>query len=156
MPAEAPLSSLAPASCLVFRDKLLLPSEGFIPSHYISFDELRPVYVANEVGWRSDTLAAPKIRTAKGALGRLAFKQFGLGIDPSRFTDEQGNVPAVIHAHFGRGGALALPLARALDIPLYVTFHGGDATKATHQRRRLFRSIYQRRLAALQNYASGF
>ncbi|MDB2324110.1 glycosyltransferase [Alphaproteobacteria bacterium] len=152
MPAEAVLGP----RCLVFRDKLLLPSEGFIPSHYISFDELRPVYVANELGWRSDILDAPKIRTVNGALGRVAFKQFGAGINPSQFADEHGHAPAVLHAHFGRGGALALPLARALGIPLYVTFHGGDATKETHQRRRLFRSIYQRRLAALQSYASGF
>ena len=37
--------------------------------------------------------------------------------------------PQLIHAHFGRGGALALPIARALSLPLVVTFHGGDATK---------------------------
>jgi glycosyltransferase involved in cell wall biosynthesis len=37
-----------------------------------------------------------------------------------------------------------------------VTFHGGDATKETHRRRRLIPTIYQRRLEQLQAYASGF
>src|SRR6202030_3406837 len=47
-------------------------------------------------------------------------------------------------------------LARALRIPLVVTFHGADATKETHYRRRLVPHIYQRRLAALQREAALF
>ena len=62
----------------------------------------------------------------------------------------------MLHAHFGRGGALALPIAQRLDIPLYVTYHGGDATKFTHERKRLLPTIYQRRLSAMQDYANGF
>ncbi|QVW33811.1 glycosyltransferase [Geobacter sulfurreducens] len=34
----------------------------------------------------------------------------------------------LIHAHFGPAGLEALPLAKALDIPLLVTFHGYDAS----------------------------
>lgn len=34
----------------------------------------------------------------------------------------------LIHAHFGFDGVLALPLARKLQIPLVVTFHGYDIT----------------------------
>ena len=64
--------------------------------------------------------------------------------------------PRLLHAHFGRGGALALPIARALGIPLVVTFHGGDATKETHYRRRLVPRVYARRLAALQREAALF
>lgn len=36
--------------------------------------------------------------------------------------------PVLLHAHFGPDGAVALPLARALAIPLVVSFHGTDAT----------------------------
>ena len=56
--------------------------------------------------------------------------------------------PLLLHAHFGRGGALALPIAQALGIPLVVTFHGADATKETHYRPRVVPRIYARRLAA--------
>ena len=144
------------AYCLVFRDKLLLPSEGFIPNHYTAFDTLQPVYLANQFGWRATELSGRQVVTAPSALARFAFKQFGTGIDPARFCDEAGQPPAVMHAHFGAGGALALPLARALNIPLFVTFHGGDATKQTHQRRRLVPSIYQRRLAQMHDYVGAY
>ena len=138
---------------LIFRDKLLLPSEGFIPSHYVGFQNAQPVYLANQLGWRVDALDAPCMSMANGAIGRALYKQFGICAKGGEIA-QHGAV--AIHAHFGRGGALALPLARRLGLPLYVTYHGGDATKKTHSRARLIPSIYQRRLAALQNYASGF
>jgi glycosyltransferase involved in cell wall biosynthesis len=49
-----------------------------------------------------------------------------------------------------------LPLAQKLGLPLYVTYHGGDATKYTHQKSRIIPTIYQRRLKNLQSYANGF
>ena len=146
-------SSLDRPTCLVFRDKLLLPSEGFIPTHYVGFEQIQPVYVANQLGWRAAEIMAPQIATGAGLVARNLFKQFGV---TSQAAAMAAHKPVAIHAHFGRGGALALPLARQLGLPLYVTFHGGDATKRTHQRRRLIPSIYQRRLLALQDYASGF
>ena len=141
---------------LVFRDKLLLPSEGFIPAHYIAFDALSPVYVANQFGWRADELSGRQITTASSSISRFAFKQLGACINPVRFYDKAGRPPVLMHAHFGRGGAMALPLARALGIPLFVTFHGGDATKQTHKRRRLLPSIYQRRLVQMHDYVSAY
>ena len=150
MPAEAA------ADFLVFRDKLMLPSEGFIPAHYIAFDALSPVYVANQFGWRADELSGRQITTASSSISRFAFKQLGTCINPVRFYDKAGRPPVLMHAHFGRGGAMALPLARALGIPLFVTFHGGDATKQTHKHRQLVPSIYQRRLAQMHDYVSAY
>jgi len=147
-----PVSPASRQHCLVFRDKLLLPSEGFIKTHYHAFDQLRPVYVANRFGWRCDELDGPMISTAGTRAGQFLFKQTGM-TDLAKFAAYQ---PVAIHAHFGRGGALALPLAQRLGLPLYVTFHGGDATKKTHQRQRLVPTIYQRRLAALKTHARGF
>lgn len=138
---------------IAFRDKLLLPSEGFIKDNYKSFTRLSPVYVANALGWRADELEGPKIPTADGPLGRTLFKQFGYC--PAIPQIKQAD-PLAIHAHFGRGGALALPLARALRVPLYVTYYGGDATKLTHRKRRLLPTIYQRRLPGLKAHATGF
>ena len=152
MPIDMP-NDVHHQTCLVFRDKLLLPSEGFIASHYISFDRLRPVYLANKIGWRADELDAPKRLTARTAFGTTIFKQTGFS---PFYKSLRALQPQVLHAHFGRGGALALPVAERLGIPLYVTYHGGDATKFTHERTRLLPTIYQRRLASLQEYANGF
>jgi glycosyltransferase involved in cell wall biosynthesis len=88
-----------------------------------------------------------------GALDRSLFKHFGT-LPPT--TDLHALAPRLVHAHFGRGGALALPIARALGVPLVVTFHGGDATKDKHYRRGLLPTIYQQRLAALQREAALF
>ena len=138
---------------LVFRDKLLLPSEGFIKTHYANFDASNLVYLASQLDWRANELDGQTMATASSALLRFLFKQTGY---TSRLADLRRLAPHSVHAHFGRGGALALPVAQALGLPLYVTFHGGDATKETHRRRRLIPTIYQRRLAQLQAYASGF
>ena len=138
---------------IVFRDKLLMPSEGFIKTHYTSFDEANLVYLASHFGWRADELNGQQLVTAPNSLKQFWFKQTG---QTSILTDLRQLIPQAIHAHFGRGGALALPIAQALQVPLYVTFHGGDATKETHLRRRLIPTIYQRRLSALKAYASGF
>ena len=138
---------------IVFRDKLLLPSEGFIKTHYTAFDAANLVYLASHFGWRAAELDGQMIATASDSLRRIWFKQTGR---TRIMPDLKALAPQSVHAHFGRGGALALPLAEALRVPLFVTFHGGDATKETHQRRRLIPTIYQRRLSHLQAYASGF
>ena len=158
MPEIAPVisaqnSTAQKPNILVFRDKLLLPSEGFIKTHYSTFDAANLVYLASQFGWRAAELDGQTMATASGAMQRFLFKQTG---HTSRLADLRQLAPKAVHAHFGRGGALALPVARALGVPLHVTFHGGDATKETHQRRRLIPTIYQRRLSQLQAYASGF
>ena len=58
------------ADCLVFRDKLLLPSEGFIANHYTAYDALRLVYVANQFGWRAAELSGRQIATTSSTLTR--------------------------------------------------------------------------------------
>lgn len=63
---------------------------------------------------------------AGGRLAEMAFRLFGYA---SPFVRQARRVnPVLIHAHFGPDGTLALPIARALGIPLIVTFHGYDAT----------------------------
>jgi colanic acid/amylovoran biosynthesis glycosyltransferase len=129
-----------------------LPSEGFILNHYHEFKKLKLVYIGNKFDWRENEIKEEKILTARTSIGKFWFKQTG---QLSRKKINAIN-PHVLHAHFGRGGALALPLAQKFGLPLYVTYHGGDATKYTHQKNRLIPSIYQRRLKNLQQYASGF
>ncbi len=138
--------------CIVFRDKILLPSEGFIQTHYHEFNKLRPVYLANKLGWHENEIKEKKILTSTTSIGNFWFKQTG----KLSLKNINNLNPQVIHAHFGRGGALVLPLAQKLGLPLYVTYHGGDATKYTHQKSRIIPTIYQRRLKNLQSYANGF
>ena len=144
------------SALLVYRDRIVPRSEAhFLRRQYIGFRRLTPIWI----GCRKDTglpdLAADPIllgrRGAAGVLDRLMFKQFGR-IPPA--PDLATLRPRLIHAHFGRGGALALPLARALRLPLAVTFHGGDATKDDHYRRALVPTIFQRRCEALQREAA--
>ena len=141
---------------LVYRDRLGVRSEvQFLRRLYCGFDRLSPVWLGCHVEANAGALGAPALQIGRkgrlGTLDRALFKQ--CGVVPSR-PDLRALKPQLIHAHFGRGGALALPLARALHLPLAVTFHGGDATKETHYRRRAIPTIYQRRLQALQREAA--
>ncbi len=137
---------------LVYRDRLGVRSEvSFLRRIYAGFDRLSPVWLGCHVEEGASALGAPALRLGGNVIDRALFKQFGRV--PSR-PDLAALKPRLIHAHFGRGGALALPLARALRVPLAVTFHGGDATKETHYRRRAIPTIYQRRLPDLLREAS--
>ncbi|HEX2526837.1 MAG TPA: glycosyltransferase [Geminicoccus sp.] len=144
---------------LVYRDRLLAPPESFVPRQYVAFQRLRPLFL----GSRRD-VAFEALGADAAILGELAgtrpwqvplFKQ--LGIVPSalvRWARERD--VRIVHAQFGRGGALALPLADALGVPLVVTFHGGDASKASHFRRQMFPTVFQRRWPELQRRAQKF
>ena len=144
------------SALLVYRDRIVPRSEAqFLRRQYVGFRRLAPVWV----GCRTD-VGLPELgvepillgrRGAAGAVDRLVFKQFGR---MPAAPDLAMLRPRLIHAHFGRGGALALPIARALGLPLVVTFHGGDATKDQHYRRKLVPTIFQRRCAALQREAA--
>jgi colanic acid/amylovoran biosynthesis glycosyltransferase len=141
---------------LVYRDRIVPRSEAhFLRRQYIGFRRLAPIWIGcrTDVGL-PDLGVEPKLlgrRGAAGALDRLLFRQFGRIPAAPDLAILQ---PRLIHAHFGRGGALALPIARALRLPLVVTFHGGDATKDEHYRRKLVPTIFQRRCEALRREAA--
>ena len=143
---------------LVYRDHLVPRSElHFLQRHYVGFERLEPIWIGRrrddgfaELRGESLLLGRPG---PLGFLDRERFKQFGtLPVAP----DLRATGPRLIHAHFGRSGALALPIARRLNIPLVVSFHGGDATKDKHYRHQFLPTIFQRRLSALQNQAALF
>jgi colanic acid/amylovoran biosynthesis glycosyltransferase len=141
---------------LVYRDRIVPRSEAhFLRRLYIGFERLKPVWVGRHTGDGLGDLGVEPLFLGRqgmlGALDRGRFKHFGT-LPPS--PDLRALHPRLVHAHFGRGGALALPIARALGVPLVVTFHGGDATKDKHYRRGLVPTIYQQRLAELQREAA--
>jgi glycosyltransferase involved in cell wall biosynthesis len=134
-----------------------LSEAGFLGRFYMGFEQLKPVWLGCHLDAGAAAVTSEPLRVGRGgplgALDRTLFRHFGLL--PPR-PELRALHPLVLHAHFGRGGAFALPIARALGIPLVVTFLGGDATKDTHYRRHLVPHIYQRRLAALQRETSLF
>jgi colanic acid/amylovoran biosynthesis glycosyltransferase len=143
---------------LAYRDHLVPRSEAsFLRRLYIGFERLDPIWVGRRRGDGLSDLAVEPVLLGRsgmlGALDREIFKH--LGVLPP-VPDLRAMRPRLVHAHFGRGGALALPIARSLGIPLVVSFYGGDATKSRHYERHLLPAIYKRRLPALQRDAALF
>jgi colanic acid/amylovoran biosynthesis glycosyltransferase len=109
---------------LIYRFKLLPFSETFIQNQAESLQDFQPHYL----GLRSipgittnpahTTIVNPHNHLS-GKLAELRCKLFGQAHNlPVR--------PQLIHAHFADDGAIALPLAKRLGIPLVVTCHGFD------------------------------
>jgi glycosyltransferase involved in cell wall biosynthesis len=140
---------------LVYRHRLIPPSEAaFVGRFYSGFKTLAPVWLGYHLDSGVRSLTDHPLRVGRdgirGAVDRAMFRH--LGVVPPE-PDLGAIRPRVIHALFGRGGAMALPIARALHVPLVVTFLGADATKDKHYRHHLIPHVYERRLAALQREA---
>ncbi len=115
---------------VVFCDHLLYPSETFIRAQGQALRQYSPVYAGSR---RVRGLELPEERTytissgnANGRVREALFKLFGTA--PNLVRKLRALDPVLMHAHFGPDGLRALPLARCLDLPLIVTFHGSDAT----------------------------
>ena len=133
--SEGRLSGKRPSSdesptVLIFEDVLLPYSQTFVVEQAENLRRYRPVYVGLR---RADGIHLPPQRTCVlnrgsrvGRLREVAYKLTGFA--PGFLAELRLRRPALIHAHFGPSGCLAIPLSRALDVPLVVTFHGFDAT----------------------------
>ncbi|HEX2942091.1 MAG TPA: glycosyltransferase [Rhodopila sp.] len=124
----------SPQPFLVYRDRIGAPSEiGFLRRQYVGFTRLVPVWTGRVLLPGADQVGTHLLRLGgDGPLGpvrRLLFRQFGVA-PPIGVPD----LAPVVHAQFARGGALALPLARALGMRLIVTLHGGDVSKQKNWR----------------------
>ena len=123
-------SPSVPAPFLVYRDRIGTPSEiRFLRRQYIGFTRLAPVWIGRHVMPLANELGAPVLRLGGTWLSRALFRQ--AGIVPH--LDVERTAP-VLHAQFARGGALALPLARARGLRMVVTLWGGDISKAKNWR----------------------
>lgn len=138
---------------IVYRDKLLLESETFISRSYDNFQDYEIVYVCSKLGWSHKNISKRKILVSTNPFFRFLFKKFGYIQNLRKLKKIQ---PSLIHAHFGTSGALALPIAKQLGIPLIVTFHGGDITKHAHIKKTFFQSVFKKRLKELKTYSSAF
>jgi glycosyltransferase involved in cell wall biosynthesis len=100
---------------VVYRSPLFNASETFVRAHALSLECYRPLLVgAEDKGNVPPELRASLfLRPRFGSIGELAAR-----LRPHR--------PRLVHAHFAPDGLAALPLARALGIPLVTTLHGYD------------------------------
>ena len=114
---------------LVYRDRIGVKSEiGFLRRQYIGFSRLHPVWIGRTLLPDARDIS-PDLFQLGGALPlgpihRALFRHLGM-VPPIPMA---GLAP-VLHAQFARGGALALPLIRALGLRMVVTLHGGDISK---------------------------
>lgn len=137
-----------PRRFLAYCDKLFTPSESFIPRGYSAFSKLKPVYVGHELkGAVPDGAEIIELGPLHGPGGESAFKQ--LGTVSAKLEQALKDIePVAVHASFGKSGAYALPIARKLNLPLAVTYYGGDATKTTNTKDSFIR-VYNRRRGKL-------
>lgn len=115
---------------IIYRNHLLRHSETFIraqASHLSHFDY-------HYVGSRRVpglTIPEEKVTTVYGPCLSSKINEFvykTTGIAPALYRKIRALSPQLIHAHFGPDGVRSIPLAKALDVPLVVTFHGYSAT----------------------------
>jgi colanic acid/amylovoran biosynthesis glycosyltransferase len=138
---------------IVYRDRLFAKSEiAFLRRQYMGFTRLAPLWTGRRMEpgpLPEGFVTGPQLGGAAG----VAFKLAGVVPNLGAFRALD---PLCVHAQFGRGGALALPLAQALGVPLIVTFHGSEVDKASHYRSFPIPSLFRLRLARLKHYASAF
>lgn len=145
---------------VIYTDRIFALSENFILSQGENLRRFEAFYVGSRLVEKFPIpLRKSIIINRGGIIGKqkeLIYKLFGIA--PQFFRRIQQIEPVMIHAHFGPDGAMALPIARRLKVPLIVTFHGFDATiKDEYARHSFYRHrIYIRRRKSLQREASLF
>lgn len=117
-PDERPLAA-------IFRTPLFNPSETFVQTHALSLRRYRAILV----GLEDKGHARPELRERLLIADRpLRLKLLG---DAAPLAGRlRPHAPALVHAHFATDGLLALPLARALGVPLVTTLHGFDVSRS--------------------------
>ena len=137
MPARSPPQSV-PGSRLaiaLFRAPVFNPSETFIQAQAIALTRYRALIVGLESKGHVAPELAGRLFLPRSTGERLAFAWLGrVQAMAERLAPRD---PALVHAHFGTDGVAALPLARALGVPLVTTLHGFDVSRS---RRRLILS----------------
>jgi colanic acid/amylovoran biosynthesis glycosyltransferase len=115
---------------LVFKETLLPASETFVLAQVQGLRRYEAVLAGLERSPISLPVEDALLLTDKaGAMASRRAKVYRrVGIAPGFHREARRFGPDLIHAHFASGGRSALPLARALRVPLLVTLHGADIT----------------------------
>lgn len=148
------------SSILIFSGRLLPSSETFVKAQAGKLKRFTPYYVGARI---VNGLSLPPEQTivvnsgkSFGKIKEVLFKQTGFA--PEFYQKLHKLKPKLIHAHFGVCGALALPIAKTINIPLIVTFHGFDASMTDEYARRnsISTRVYLQRRERLKQETSLF
>jgi glycosyltransferase involved in cell wall biosynthesis len=112
----------------VFRSPLFNDSETFVQSHISQLERYEPLLVGLHDRGNIPADLRRRLVTPAHALQTARIKL--LGQSASLAEAVARHQPALIHAHFGTDGLLALPLARRLEIPLVTTLHGYEVNRS--------------------------
>jgi colanic acid/amylovoran biosynthesis glycosyltransferase len=124
------MSARAKPKVIIFSDHLLYPSETFIHAQASALTRFEPVYAGSRrvtgLDMRGDQIHVINHGNIWGKCRELSFKLLGYAPDLVKRLDALN--PVLMHAHHGPNGLRGLSIARDLNIPLIVTFHGSDVT----------------------------
>lgn len=118
---------------LIYRDQLLPYSETFIPAQCEAYGTYQSLYVGSStISPSPQTLPQERCltldqRKPAPSAWKTVYKLTGYA-NHQWIQCIKARSPQLIHAHFGLDGVLAMPLARRLNLPMVVTFHGFYAT----------------------------
>ena len=125
-PSEVPSGADRRPAIAIYRGPLFNLSETFVRAHAQALVRYRPLLAGIE-----DKGNVPsELRTGLVVPRNAGERQLArLGILRGLAERLRSEHPCLIHAHFGPDALAALPLARALDVPLIATLHGYDVTR---------------------------
>src|SRR5262249_9829750 len=113
---------------VIYSDHLLYPSETFIQAQAGALREYEPVFAGSRrvagLQLQQEQVYTVNPGSLRGKILELRFKI--LGSAPALSQRLSALRPVLMHAHYGPNGLWALPLARKLQVPLIITFHGSD------------------------------
>jgi glycosyltransferase involved in cell wall biosynthesis len=116
---------------IIFRERLLAPSETFIVEQAQALRRYWPVLAGlrrTEPSLAHD-LPVELLSERAGLRGRLAATLYrNLPVRRSFFRRLIELSPSILHAHFATDAAVALPIAEGLRVPLIVSLHGYDVS----------------------------
>lgn len=118
-------------TALIFRERLLGPSETFITEQARSLRRYRPVLAGLRRTRPNLCHSIPEVllRDGDGPMDKLAanlYRTFPVSGD--FFARLKAEKPSIVHAHFAIDAVQALPIVRKLHLPLVVSLHGSDVT----------------------------
>jgi glycosyltransferase involved in cell wall biosynthesis len=118
-------------TAIVFRERLLAPSETFIIEQAQMLRRYKPVLAGLrrvEPGLRHN-LPEILLREGTGTWDKIAarvYRQFPFA--PAFIQRLRAQNPSILHVHFATDAVHALSIANALELPLVVSLHGCDVT----------------------------
>ena len=128
-------------TALIFRERLLAPSETFIVEQARALRRYHPVLVGLRRTEPSLDHPLLEILLSDGAgimdkISANLYRRIPVGLEFFRLLRAVN--PSVIHAHFATDAIQALPIASKLDLPLIVSLHGYDVTSSDDSLRKSF------------------